>query len=76
MGTLECQRCTATAEADTFEEADSLIDHAYGRIISRDCAGDEKDLVWNGEPAFEITSKRVASDPLKSTTVKPKKSKG
>jgi len=73
MGKLECQRCTATAEASTFEEADSLIDHAYGRIISRPCAGDDKDLIWNGKPAFEVTYTQVTSDSPR--IVKTKKSK-
>jgi len=69
MGKLKCQRCTATAEADTFEEADSLIDHAYGRIISRPCAGDDKDLIWNGKPAFVVTYTRRL-EPTKPTVKK------
>lgn len=45
MGKLTCLKCKATAEAPTFEKADSLIDHAASSIK---CSGSPDYLVWNG----------------------------
>ena len=48
MGKLSCQRCGATAEGETFEEADERIDHALGLSKGRPCSGKQSDLIWEG----------------------------
>ena len=54
MTLLECKYCGATAEADSFKEADALIDHSLGLYKSNGCPGDGKDLLWDGHPAYEV----------------------
>lgn len=73
MGKLECKYCGATAEADSFEEADSIIDHSIGLYKSNGCPAREEDLLWNGKPAYEVTHKLVvkASTSTSTTTKKP-----
>jgi hypothetical protein len=39
MVKVRCQVCTATAEADSFEDAKAKLDHATGRSKGRPCAG-------------------------------------
>jgi len=78
MGQLSCNRCGATAEADTQEDADVLIDHALGQKIGRPCSGKQSDLVWSSVTRGTVvkhdshTSDTTESD---SPTIKPKKSK-
>ncbi len=77
MGKLSCKRCGATAEADSQEEADELIDHARGVMIGRPCSGKQSDLVWEtpgtATPATTIAAEVVTETPKSST--KTKKSK-
>ncbi|MCH7590546.1 hypothetical protein IIB34_05875 [PVC group bacterium] len=77
MGQLSCNRCGATAEGDTQEQADVLIDHARGQMIGRPCSGKQSDLVWNGqktEPKAETDTEPENATESDSPT-KPKKSK-
>jgi len=46
MGKLYCLKCKQEVEANTFAEANSLIDHAAKSIR---CAGKDNNLRWNGE---------------------------
>jgi len=46
MGTLYCLKCKQTVEADTFAEADSLIDHGAKSIK---CSAAREYIRWNGE---------------------------
>jgi hypothetical protein len=73
MSVLECKYCGARAEAASFEEADALIDHSIGLYKSNGCPGDDKDLYWNGKPAFEVTYTRTSTGKTKSGS-KTKKS--
>jgi hypothetical protein len=73
MGQLECKYCGAKAEAETFKEADDLIDHSIGLYKSNGCPAKDEDLLWNGEPAYEIVHKLVVKD-SKPTAKKGKKS--
>ena len=80
MGQLSCNRCGATAEGDTQEQADVLIDHARGQMIGRPCSGKQSDLVWDGAKAEpkKIVSVEVevpTTSESDSSTKKPKKSK-
>ncbi len=70
MGKLSCSRCGASAEADSREKADELIDHARGQMIGRPCSGKQSDLTWTGG----ATTKRE-SVVVEKVTEKPKKSK-
>lgn len=71
MGKLTCSRCFATAEADSQEKADELIDHARGQIIGRPCSGKQSDLSWDGAGS----SKRATVIVEEEVQEKPKKSK-
>ncbi|HKZ42772.1 MAG TPA: hypothetical protein VJ044_17545 [Candidatus Hodarchaeales archaeon] len=72
MGKLTCQRCGATAEGDSFDEADARIDHALGLSKGRPCSGKTSDLVWNTKNVeAEITSDVTSDDDSDSS--KPKK---
>lgn len=78
MGTLTCQRCFATAEGNTQEEADANIDHAIGQMIGRPCSGNNSDLKWTGsQKATTETTPREAptTETSKSSTKTIKKSK-
>jgi len=56
MGTLSCQRCFATAEGNTQEEADELIDHALGMMIGRPCEGKASDLKWTDTSRINVST--------------------
>ena len=71
MGKLTCSRCFATAEADTFEEADAIIDHARGQMIGRPCSGKNSDLSFetatgNKPRATVVVEEEVVEKPKKS----------
>ena len=68
MGILECRYCGAKAEAESFKEADSLIDHSRGKAIGRPCPGNLSDLLWDGKPAYKLEYVLLAKD----STPKPK----
>lgn len=53
-GTLNCLKCGQTVEAESFEKADELIDHA---ATSKKCSGDPKNMVWY-ESTHQKTSKK------------------
>lgn len=70
MGKLTCQRCGATAEGETFADADELIDHAVGLIRGRPCSGKESDLTFDNKSIEPEISTNSDSD---STTKKSKR---
>ena len=53
MGTLQCQVCFITAEADNKETAISKIDHAAN---SKKCSGKDENCNWypKGVPEVEL----------------------
>ncbi len=61
MGKLYCLKCTQSAEASTFEQADILIDHAAS---SKKCSGNPDYLRWNGE--------KLGKESIKPKIVTPK----
>lgn len=74
MGTLNCQRCGATAEGNTQEEADEKIDHARGQMIGRPCEGKQSDLSWTGGTVRETDApKIVVADETESKKSQNKK---
>lgn len=73
MGTLTCQRCGATSEGLTFEDADVLIDHAVGQSRGRPCAGKESDLIWDGKTVLNADDDETESDSDSSKTKKTPK---
>ena len=71
MGTLSCIRCKATAEGNTFEEADEKIDHAIGTSKGWPCSGNPDFLVWSGGKSVKS---EPSPEPIKEPP-KPSKSK-
>ncbi|MDH3833834.1 MAG: hypothetical protein OES34_06700 [Nitrosopumilus sp.] len=72
MGTLYCLKCKQTVEADTFAEADSLIDHGAKSIK---CSADKSYIRWNGEAIVGtvdlIPTKAKAKPVAVTVTAKP-----
>jgi len=75
MGVLSCQRCGATAEGETFEQADERIDHAVGLSKGRACSGKTSDLIWNGAKTLAEHPEPDELVDTESDSSKPKKSK-
>lgn len=71
MGTLTCQRCGATSEGKSFEDADDIIDHAVGLVRGRPCSGKDSDLVWDTKDV----DVEISDDNSDSDSTKPKKPK-
>lgn len=68
MGKLHCQRCGATCEKETFDQALFYIDHSVGLTNGRPCPNDGTNpMSWNGipvgperkEPKIPIPTKTV-----------------
>lgn len=76
MGLLKCRYCGATAQADTIEEADSLIDHAVGMAHGNPCPGEKSNLLWDGKPAYRkeyvLIAKNTTSSKPKAKAAKPR----
>lgn len=70
MGTLYCLKCAQTAEADTFDKADELIDHAGS---SKQCSGNQSYLRWNNEKLTESVITAKVTTPKKSNTTTTKR---
>jgi len=68
-GVLYCLKCAQTVEADSFEQADALINHASG---SKSCSGNTDYMRWNGEKlgAKQIN---VVPNPVKKSVTKKSK---
>ena len=47
MGILRCSKCKAIADANTFEDADELIDHGIGLLVGNGCLGDPTNMTWD-----------------------------
>ena len=73
MGKLTCQRCGATSEGATFEEADALIDHAIGQSKGRPCGGKESDLVWDGKTVINLEVETESESDSSKTNKKSSK---
>lgn len=69
MGRLHCLRCKEEVEADTFDEATAIIDHAAKSIK---CNGKDENLRWNDEPVVGTVSLLVDIPVAKATTTKKK----
>ena len=71
MGKLVCLKCKETVEAETFSEADSLIDHA---VNSQTCSGSPSYLRWNGGTTKPKENTVRAIQQEESTATKKKSS--
>jgi hypothetical protein len=69
MGSLICKTCGATAEGDTFDDADSLIDHSVGTSKGKPCGGNPLDMIWTGV----IRATKTDDSPQNTKTKRSKK---
>lgn len=77
-GLLLCERCGTKAEADSYEEAASKLDHTIGQVISKPCGGSLLEQVWYPdaqEPSSGIRVADVTLNPKLKTAKESKKGK-
>ena len=71
-GTLLCLKCAQSVDADSFSEADVIINHA---ATSKQCSGDLSYMRWDGEPLTDSIINAKSTITVKTTTTSRKKSK-
>ena len=75
MGILKC-RCGAQAEGNTFEQADSNINHGIALSLGNGCDGDPTKMTWDGKPVairplIYLVGDKAKKAKVDETTSKP-----
>lgn len=70
MGTLFCLKCAQSVTADTFAEADVLINHA---ATSKQCSGNLSYMRWNNEILTVDIINAKSTITVKATTTTKRK---
>ncbi len=70
-GTLLCLKCAQSVDADSFGEADVIINHA---ATSKQCSGNLSYMRWNGEPLTDdIINAKIVTVTVKTPSRKKSK---